>query len=169
MKVKVTQPCPTLCNPMDYTIHGILQARIPKWVQPFPSPGDLPNPGIESRSPMLQADSLPAEPPGKAKNTGVGNLLQQIFPTQELSQGLLYCRQIKGLCFYMSRKDRYIFIMMIMNFTYITKIYFTNCMKKTCVCVCVFLSIDQPFLCQFYSQNRSNTKHTKTLRLVHDL
>ena len=32
---------------------------------PFPSPGDLPNPGIEPESPALQADSLPAEPPGK--------------------------------------------------------------------------------------------------------
>ena len=30
--VKVTQSCPTLCNPMDYTVHGILQARIPEWV-----------------------------------------------------------------------------------------------------------------------------------------
>ena len=33
--------------------------------QPFPSPGDLPNPGIEPRSPALQADSLPSEPQGK--------------------------------------------------------------------------------------------------------
>ena len=32
---------------------------------PFPSPGDLPNPGIKPRSPTLQADSLPSEPPGK--------------------------------------------------------------------------------------------------------
>ena len=32
---------------------------------PFPSPGDLPNPGIEPESPALQADSLPSEPPGK--------------------------------------------------------------------------------------------------------
>ena len=32
---------------------------------PFPSPGDLPNPGIEPRSPVLQADALPSEPPGK--------------------------------------------------------------------------------------------------------
>ena len=32
---------------------------------PFPSPGDLPNPGIEPWSPTLQADSLPSEPPGK--------------------------------------------------------------------------------------------------------
>ena len=32
---------------------------------PFPSPGDIPNPGIEPGSPALQADSLPSEPPGK--------------------------------------------------------------------------------------------------------
>ena len=34
-------------------------------VLPFPSPGDLPSPGIEPRSPALQADSLPSEPAGK--------------------------------------------------------------------------------------------------------
>ena len=34
---------------------------------PFPSPGDPPNPGIESGSPALQADTLPSEPPGKSK------------------------------------------------------------------------------------------------------
>jgi len=50
---------------MDYTIHGILQARILEWVFPFPFPGDLPNPGIKPRSPALKADSLPAEPQGK--------------------------------------------------------------------------------------------------------
>ena len=32
MKVKVTQSCPTLCDPTDYTVHGILQARILEWV-----------------------------------------------------------------------------------------------------------------------------------------
>ena len=63
---------------------------------PFPSPGDLPNPGIKPRSPTLQADPLPAEPQGKPKNTGVGSLslLQGIFLTQELKQGLLHCRRI---------------------------------------------------------------------------
>ena len=60
-KVKVTQLCQTRCDPMDYTVHGILQVRILEWVA-FPSPGDLPNPGIEPRSPTLQEDSLPAEP-----------------------------------------------------------------------------------------------------------
>ena len=34
-------------------------------IMPFPSPGDLPDPGIEPRSPALQADALPSEPPGK--------------------------------------------------------------------------------------------------------
>ena len=37
---------------------------------PFPSPGDLPNPGMESGSPELWADSLPSEPPGKLKVPG---------------------------------------------------------------------------------------------------
>ena len=60
-------------------------------VQPFRSPRDLLNPGIKPRSPKLQEDSVPAEEPGKPKNTGVGSLslLQRIFPTQESNQGLL--------------------------------------------------------------------------------
>ena len=64
--------------------------------QSFPSPGDLPNPGIKPGPPALQADSSPSEPPEQPKNTGVGSLslLQQIFPTQGLNQGLLHCRQI---------------------------------------------------------------------------
>ena len=63
---------------------------------PFPSPGNLPDPGIKSRSPALQADSLPAEPKRKPKNTGVGSLslLQQILLTQESKQSLWHYRQI---------------------------------------------------------------------------
>ena len=51
--------------------------------KPFPFPGDLPDPGIKPGSHVLQADSSPAEPQGKPKNTGVGSLslLQRIFPT----------------------------------------------------------------------------------------
>ena len=62
---------------------------------PFPSPGDLPDPGTKPRSPILQADSLLSEPRGKPKNTGVGglSLLQGIFPTQESNRGLLNCRR----------------------------------------------------------------------------
>ena len=64
VKVKVAQLCPTLCNPMGYTVHGILRARILEWVA-FPFSRDLPNPSTEPRSPTMQADSLPAEPQGK--------------------------------------------------------------------------------------------------------
>ena len=93
--VKVTQACPTLCDTMDYTVPGTLQARILEWVT-VPFSRDLPNPGTEPRSPALQVDSLPAEPQEKPKSTGVGSpsLLQQIFLTQELNQGLLHYRWI---------------------------------------------------------------------------
>ena len=54
---------------MDYTVHGVLQARILEWVDiPFSRGSSQPlqgSPGIEPRSPTLQEDSLPAEPPGK--------------------------------------------------------------------------------------------------------
>ena len=95
MKVKVAQSCPTLCDPMDYTVHGILQARILEWVA-FPFFRDLPNPGSESRSPTLQADPLLTEPQGMPKDTGVGSLslLQQIFSTQDSNRSLLHCRRI---------------------------------------------------------------------------
>ena len=72
--MKVTQLCLTLCDPIDCSLsgscppgsslHGILQARILKWVA-IPFPGDRPNPGIEPGSLSLQADSLPSESPGK--------------------------------------------------------------------------------------------------------
>ena len=44
---------------------------------PFPSPGDLPNPGIKPGSPALQTDALPSEPPGKSCNENA--LLQRVF------------------------------------------------------------------------------------------
>ena len=66
---EVAQSCPTLCDPVDCSlpgssVHGILQIRIRSGL-PFPSPGDLPDPGIEPRSPALQTDALPSEPPRK--------------------------------------------------------------------------------------------------------
>ena len=68
----VTQSYLTLCDPLDcspsgFSVYGIFQARILKWVA-ISSSRDLPNPGIKpisSASPALQADSLPTEPPGK--------------------------------------------------------------------------------------------------------
>ena len=47
---------------------------------PFPSPGYLPNPGIEPRSPALQADALPSEPPGKPK----GILFRRVVKINQL-------------------------------------------------------------------------------------
>ena len=85
--MKDAQSCRTLCDPMDYTIHGILQARILKWVAfPF-SRRPLPNPEIEPKSPTLQVAFWPAELQGKPQNTGMGSLslFQWIFPTQELN------------------------------------------------------------------------------------
>ena len=49
LKVKVAWSSLTLCDPMDHTVHGILQARILEWIA-FPFSRDLPNPGTEPRS-----------------------------------------------------------------------------------------------------------------------
>ena len=66
---EVAQLCPTLCDPMDCSppgssVHGIFQPRVLEWTAVSFS-GDLPNPGIKPRSPALQTDTLPSEPPGR--------------------------------------------------------------------------------------------------------
>ena len=48
LKVKVTQLCPTLCNPMDYRVYGILQARILEWVA-FPFSRESSQPGDQTQ------------------------------------------------------------------------------------------------------------------------
>ena len=85
--MKVAQLCPILCNPMNYTVHGILQARMLEWVS-FPFSRGSSQPGIKPRSPELRADSLSAEPPGKPKNSG-----WVAFPTLESNQGLLQLQE----------------------------------------------------------------------------
>ena len=77
MKVKSAQWCPTPRDPMDYTVHGILQARILEWVAfPFSRGSSQPRDQtqVSALQSALQAGSLPAEPQGKPKNTGVGSL-----------------------------------------------------------------------------------------------
>ena len=91
---KVAQLCLTLYDPKERSMEF---SRPECWGgKTYPSPGDLSNAGTKPRSPALQVESLPAEPPGKSKNTGVGSLslLQWMFLTQELNQSLLHCRQI---------------------------------------------------------------------------
>ena len=95
-KVKVTRSCPTLCHPMDYTVHGILQARILEWVA-FPSSRDLPNPGIEPRS-TLQADSLPAEPQEKPKYLLYCVLMHQTIPQHGVFCIYYCCCYLLGGC-----------------------------------------------------------------------
>ena len=66
MCVLVAQLCPTLCDPRTVAHQAPLSMEFSRqeyWSGlPFPSPGHLPNPEIESRSPTLQADSLLSEP-----------------------------------------------------------------------------------------------------------
>ena len=86
--MKVAQSCPALCNPMDYTVPGVLQARILEWVA-FPFSRGSSRPRGRTQVSRTQVGSLLAEPQGKPKNTGVGSLslLHWIIPTQELNPG----------------------------------------------------------------------------------
>ena len=133
VEVLVAQLRLTLCDPMDCSppgssVHGILQARILEWVAICFSRGSS-NPGIKPGSPILQANSLPSEPPGSeseshlvvsnslrphglysswnslGQNTGVGNLslLQGIFPTQGSNPDLQHCRPILYLLSHQGR------------------------------------------------------------------
>ena len=99
MKVTESESCSVVSDSLRP--HGlyslwILKARTLEWVAFSPSPGDLLIPGIEPRSPTLQVILYQLSQQGKPKNTGMGSisLLQQIFLTQELNQGLLHCRRI---------------------------------------------------------------------------
>ena len=102
MHAKSLQSCPTLCDPMDCSppgssVHGILQARIAEWVA-ISFPEKLPNPGIEPGSPALQADSLPAELPGKPSLHGSKTLIcfyiyLEVF---QLLQDLQECLHLRG-------------------------------------------------------------------------
>ena len=96
VKVKVVQSYPTLCNPMNCTVHGILQARMLEWVAILFTRGSSQPKDITQVPHTVWADSLPAKPQGKPKNTWVGSLslLQLIFPNQESNKGLLQCRWI---------------------------------------------------------------------------
>ena len=86
----IDQSCETLCDPMDYSppgssAHTIPQARILGGL-PFPSPGNLPDPEIEPRSPALQEDSLPSEPLRKPWNE-VGQMIKMKRETKDLGLG----------------------------------------------------------------------------------
>ena len=79
----VTKLCLTLATPWTIAHQAPLSMRFFRqeyWsVLPCPPPGDLPDPGIEFRSPALQADSLPTEPPGKFRKLGTEQKQMQAF------------------------------------------------------------------------------------------
>ena len=86
VKLKVAQPCLTLCDTTDgsppgSSVHEILQARILDWVA-IPVSRDLPDPGLKPRSPALPADALPSEPPRKPLNFGESEVPFTQFPKQ---------------------------------------------------------------------------------------
>ena len=82
---EVAQSCLTLCDPVDCSLPPSMGfSRQGYWRGlPFPSPGDLPDPGIEPGSPTLQADTLPSEPPEKPPWSGV----HVLFSVQEKAIG----------------------------------------------------------------------------------
>ena len=87
VKGEVVQSCPTPCNPMDHDS---------PWNSPHQDTGEAFPFSRESSQPRNQTQVSLTEPQGKPKNTGVGSLslLQKIFQTQELIQGILHCRWI---------------------------------------------------------------------------
>ena len=95
--MKVAQLYLTACDPVDYTVDGTLQARILEWAHlPF-SRGIFPTQSeIEPRSPALQADSFPSEPPGKplvkAKNQS------SMMTTSQIIQVLFSHLKRIGVC-----------------------------------------------------------------------
>ena len=88
--MKITQSRPTLWDPMEYIVHGILQARILVFSRGSSQPRD------RTQVSHIAGGFLPTEPQGKPKNPRMGSLslLQRIFPTQELNWGLLHYRLI---------------------------------------------------------------------------
>ena len=101
-KVKVAQSCLTLYNPMDYTVHGILQARIQEWVAvPFSRGSSQPRDRtliscIEGQFFTSWAGFFTSWATMEAQEYWSGYLIPfpGIFPTQESNWGLLHCRRI---------------------------------------------------------------------------
>ena len=110
-KSEVSQLCLPLCDPIDsnlqiFPLMGFSRQEYQGGL-PFPSPEDLPEPGIEARSPTLQADILPSEQLGKPKEMGISDhltfLLRNLYAGQEATvktrNGTIDWSQIgKGVC-----------------------------------------------------------------------
>ena len=78
--MKIAWSCPTLCDPLDYPVHGILQARILGVGSLSLLQGIFPI-QIEPSSPVLQANSLPAEPQGRHEARTEQNTQPSVNPS----------------------------------------------------------------------------------------
>ena len=83
---EVAQSCLTLCDPWTVAHQAPLSMGF-SWQEywsglPFPSPGDLPNPGIKPGSPTWQANALTSAPPGMPLNTRIQSLKKPLTETQ---------------------------------------------------------------------------------------
>ena len=89
------------CSLPGFSVHGILQARILEF--PFPSPGDRPDPGIEPRSPTLEADTLTSEPPGKPHSCPTLCDLMDCSPPGSSVRGIFQARILEQVAISSSR------------------------------------------------------------------
>ena len=101
VKMLVAQSCPNLCDPMDCVAHqaplSMGFSRQEHWSGlPFPSSRDLPDLGIEPRSPALQADSSPSEPPGKFIGYQTSNMSKK--GSESTLPQVLYSPQEGNIC-----------------------------------------------------------------------
>ena len=94
-KMKVAQSCLTFCDPMDYTVHGILQARILKWVAFHFSRGSS-QPRDQMQVSHIAAGFFTSWATREAQEYWSGWSIPSpgILLTQESNQGLLHCRRI---------------------------------------------------------------------------
>ena len=95
VKVRVTQLCLTLCDPMDYTVHGILQATILEWIA-FPFSRGYSQPRDWTQVSHIAGEFFTVWVTREAQEYWSGSLsiLQRVFQTQELNPGLPHWRQI---------------------------------------------------------------------------
>ena len=134
MKVKVTQSCLTFCDPLDCTVHGILQARILEWVtSPFSRGSSQPR--DRTQVSCIAGGFFTSWATREAQKywSGSLSLLQRIFPTQELKWGLLLCRWILyQLSYQGSPKALKLYIRKIMqvNYSIAWGRNFTVCLKS---------------------------------------
>ena len=96
--LQVAQSCPTLCDPVDHTVHGILQAKILEWVT-FPFSRGSCQPRVLTQVSCIAGGFFPSWATREAQEywSGSLSLLQQTSPTQESNWGVLHCRQFPEL------------------------------------------------------------------------